>query len=1102
MKKLYLGFFIIIVLLFTSNSNFTFAQTYATLPFVEHFDNDWVNYKATRDVPSLFWSNSILTGDNSWSRDDDGVLRGAWTDLLGSYTPTGANNTTHSARFHSYHAFDQGSLDLKIDFSSLNGNKYLTFNYINVSGLDSLEVLLSIDGGNSFYKYKGVTIQPHWFKYVVNLGNVTSKTAILRFKAFGDNAFSDIGLDEINVSGPLSLVANFNADQNVIHTIPGVVKFHDLSSGNPTSWAWDFNNDGIIDDITQNPTFSYSLPGTYSVKLVVSNGTTTDSILFNHLVSVYSKLVVPFTENFENEWINFSDIRDVPSESWKNCPATGANSWSRDDDGLSRGAWDNLDGSYSPAGANGTNHSARFHTSRTHNPGKLEANIDFSQAGGDKTLTFYYINPSGLDSLEIFLAPSPGSPFIKISGQKTSADWKLITINLGNISYTNAILRFSVFSEYKLDDMGIDEISISGVGTSTNLKADFYSNIVKSENSLTAQFIDISGNNPTSWSWDFDNDGIVDATTQNPIYTFTKPGLYNVKLSVTNGTSSDVIVKNGYIKVTGFGSLPFYENFDHSWISVDDSIDVPSLFWKNSPATGINSWSRDDQGLSRKAWWDNYGNFNTPGAKGTSNSARFHSFDANNGQQGILDLKIDFSKQPFSDTLRFAYNNFDGTDSLDVFLSKDNGISFSKIGNYTTASTWMNKQICLGDISSKEAIIRFISTSDNLGSDIGIDEIYVNGVAGNIIKSFTIPGQTGNSEIDELKHSIIVNMPFVPSVSSLIASYILSVGATSKVGDVTQVSGTTTNDFTNGVTYNVSSADGITVQDWLVTVNVAKNIQTEIISFSILGQIGVSEINSSNHTVSINVPFETNVPSLAGTFVLSYGATAKVGTIAQTSGTTLNDFTNTVLYTITAEDGSSTQAWSITLNVAKNNKTEIITFEIPDQIGVTNVNTVDHTITIKISSLGELNSIISTFTLSAGASAKIGNTVQISGTTSNNFAGIVNYIITAADGTSTQTWAVTISKAEAIGLIFNETDVNVYPNPSNGLFNVKVTDAFKGKISIEVFDLKGLKVISFETDKNNTDEPVLIDLNAYPAGLYNVIIKKADKVIRLKLNKI
>ncbi len=67
---------------------------------------------------------------------------------------------------------------------------------------------------------------------------------------------------------------------------------------------------------------------------------------------------------------------------------------------------------------------------------------------------------------------------------------------------------------------------------------------------LTVHFTDQSTNSPTSWAWDFDNNGSTDSTDQNPSYEYAAPGTYTVKLTATNDSGSDDEVKTGYITVS------------------------------------------------------------------------------------------------------------------------------------------------------------------------------------------------------------------------------------------------------------------------------------------------------------------------------------------------------------------------------------------------------------------------------------------------------------------------------------------------------------------------------------------------------------------------
>jgi hypothetical protein len=73
-------------------------------------------------------------------------------------------------------------------------------------------------------------------------------------------------------------------------------------------------------------------------------------------------------------------------------------------------------------------------------------------------------------------------------------------------------------------------------------------------------------------------------------------------------------------------------------------------------------------------------------------------------------------------------------------------------------------------------------------------------------------------------------------------------------------------------------------------------------------------IDSENHTISFVVPYGTDVTSLVATFTLSESASVKIGVISQVSGTTQNDFTHPVTYTVIAEN-ATTQDWIVTVEI-------------------------------------------------------------------------------------------------------------------------------------------------------------------------------------------
>lgn len=64
---------------------------------------------------------------------------------------------------------------------------------------------------------------------------------------------------------------------------------------------------------------------------------------------------------------------------------------------------------------------------------------------------------------------------------------------------------------------------------------------------LTVQFTDVSSGAPSSWYWDFGDR--TSAEIQNPSHTYTNPGVYSVRLTVSGGGFSDSNVQIGYISV-------------------------------------------------------------------------------------------------------------------------------------------------------------------------------------------------------------------------------------------------------------------------------------------------------------------------------------------------------------------------------------------------------------------------------------------------------------------------------------------------------------------------------------------------------------------------
>ena len=110
--------------------------------------------------------------------------------------------------------------------------------------------------------------------------------------SFKNRAFCLLLFTLFSFSSHAQLTANFSANP-VQGCSPLLVNFKDLSSGNPTKWKWDLGNGTI--SYLQNPSVTYFNASHYTIKLVVSNATETDSIVKIRYIDVALKPTVKFT---------------------------------------------------------------------------------------------------------------------------------------------------------------------------------------------------------------------------------------------------------------------------------------------------------------------------------------------------------------------------------------------------------------------------------------------------------------------------------------------------------------------------------------------------------------------------------------------------------------------------------------------------------------------------------------------------------------------------------------------------------------------------------------------------------------------------------------
>jgi PKD repeat protein len=79
---------------------------------------------------------------------------------------------------------------------------------------------------------------------------------------------------------------------------------------------------------------------------------------------------------------------------------------------------------------------------------------------------------------------------------------------------------------------------------------------------FTVKFVSTSLNNPTTFEWDFDNNGTLDASTASPTFIYSTPGTYSVRLKATNGAGSNEMTKTNFITVYDASQTTGLTNLD------------------------------------------------------------------------------------------------------------------------------------------------------------------------------------------------------------------------------------------------------------------------------------------------------------------------------------------------------------------------------------------------------------------------------------------------------------------------------------------------------------------------------------------------------------
>jgi hypothetical protein len=823
----------------TTSLNFTTITsiTYTSVPFLENFDATWQSRCDLRNVPkSNCWLSNPTTGNNSWRRQDDGVSA-AWTNVTAGITPLqGAG----CASFNSDDAISgvSGSLDLYVNMGTTQ-NYDVSFYYSNDLGNDSLEVLLSTNGGGSFVKkavYKSGDYAPFltgWNKKVISLLSVSSASCVVRFQATSSTLFSEpINIDSLKIvaipfcsgtptagtlSSVLSTVAcigqSLNLAVNGSSNLSGLT-YQWQSSTNGTTWT------AVSSATNTGYTLTYTTPIYYRRITACASSTAASNALNFGTVANITYTSVPFLENFNATWQNRCDLRNVPRTTcWSSNPTTGNSSWRRQDDGVSA-AWTNTANGIAPwQGAGCADFNSDDATAGVSGALDLYVNMGTTQ---NYDVSFYYSNDYSDDSLEVLFSTNGGSSFIKQATFKSGdyspflTGWNKKTLSLLSVNSSSCVVRFQATSNFNVEHIAIDSLKIvvqpTCIGTpSAGTISSPIGSVVCLGQALNLPVSGgTSGFSGLTYQWQSSTNGttwtaISSATIPAYSPTYTAPLYYRRVIACGSNTAASNGLNFSTVVGITYTSVPFSENFNGTWQNRCDVRNVPrATCWSSNPTTGNNSWRRQDDGIS--ANWTFTANGIAP-SEGTG-CADFNSSDAVPGLSGVLDLYVNMGT-PQNYTVSFYYNNDCGTDSLEVLLSTNGGSSFVKqvnykSGDFTPFTGWNKKIISLLSVNSPSCVLRFQASNNSYACDhIAIDSLK--------IQSFALPCTTPTLALSASSSSICSGSSSSLTVSGA-TSYTWSTAATTSV---VLVSPTVTSIYTvtgsNGVGCNSTRTIQITL---------------------------------------------------------------------------------------------------------------------------------------------------------------------------------------------------------------------------------------------------------------------------------------------------
>lgn len=341
---------------------------------------------------------------------------------------------------------------------------------------------------------------------------------------------TDSSTQVINIGGVP--VTDFVADKTSVSTNE-IVKFTDKTKNNPTSWRWNFG-DGS-ESTLQNPSRSYAAKGIYTVTLLTTNANGKDTEIKKDYINVGLSPIANFVTSIPT-------YQNIPSRNAVRFVDKSANlptAW----------LWNFGDGT----------------SSTEQNPRHVYT------SDGIFTVSLTAKNRFGEDTKVMTdLIRVGNAPRIDFKADKTvtGVGRYIRFTDLSTNDPTTWVWDFGDGTtgtgnapDHAYKQIGVYDVTLTASNqyTSASLtkkqyiavvnipRANFAADKTKGSGPFTVYFTDLSGGNPTGWSWEFGDGGM--SSDRNPSHTYAENGIYTVSMTASNANGQDTETKVDYIVV-------------------------------------------------------------------------------------------------------------------------------------------------------------------------------------------------------------------------------------------------------------------------------------------------------------------------------------------------------------------------------------------------------------------------------------------------------------------------------------------------------------------------------------------------------------------------